>query len=70
MALTEAAAVALPVAVVAEDGGLGGAEDSGRRVGTRVAEARARVLGEKRVGGVDLAVAGEAELGGVGAAVE
>lgn len=59
----------LPVAVLAEHGALGGAENGGWRGVAGVAELRPGVLGEQLVGGVDFAVAGETELGGVSSAV-
>lgn len=59
----------LPVAVLAEHGALGGAENGGRQGVAGVAELRPGVLGEQLVGGVDFLVAGEAELGGVSSAV-
>lgn len=62
--------VGFPVAVLAEDGGFGGAEDGGGGGIACVAEQGAEVLGEELVGGVDLLVAGEAEFGRVGSAVE
>lgn len=65
-----AGAVPIPVAVLAEEEPLGLAEEGGGGGVAGVAEEGAGVLGEEGVGGVDLAVAGEAEPGRVGPAVE
>lgn len=59
----ERGVVGLPVAVLAENRGFGGTEYGGRGVIACVAEERARVLGKELVGGVNFAVAGEAEFG-------
>lgn len=60
----------LPVAVLAEHQGVGAAEDGGGSGIAGVAEQEASVLSEELVGGVDLAVACQAELSGVSSAVE
>lgn len=60
----------LPVAVLTENRGVGGTEYGCRGIIACVAEQRPRVLGEELVGGVNLAVARETELGRIGSAVE
>lgn len=60
----------LPVAVLAEHRGVGAAEDGGGSGIAGVAKQGASVLSEELVGGVDLAVACQAELSGVSSAVE
>lgn len=62
--------VGVEVAIGAKEEAVGAAEDGGGGGAAAVAEGEAGVLGEDGVGGVDMAVAGEAELGGVGSAVE
>lgn len=63
-------AVGVEVAVGTEEraAGGGGAEDGDRRGAAAFAENRAAVLGGHYVGVVDMAIAGEAEAGGVGPA--
>nr|GLL30641.1 hypothetical protein Itr_chr07CG00700 [Ipomoea trifida] len=66
----EAGRVGLPVAVLAEDGGVVAAEDGRRRRVARVAEQRARVLGEERVRRVHLTVAAETQTRRIGSAIQ
>lgn len=60
----------VPVAVLAEVEFVGGAAVGGRGGAAVVADLGAEVLAGEEVGGVDVAVAEEAELGGVAPAVE
>lgn len=62
--------VPLPVAVLAENGALRGAENGCRRAVARVAELRPRVLREQLVRAMDFPVAREAELRRVRPAVQ
>lgn len=62
--------VGIPVAVLAEDEVVGGAADGDGLGGTVVADLGAEVLAGEGVGGVDVVVAEQAELGGVSSAVE
>lgn len=68
--MNETAAVGLPVAVVAKHRAVSFAENNGGGIVAGVAEKEAGVLGEELVSRVYFKVAVEAELGGVGAAVE
>ena len=61
---------ALPVAIVAKNRTLVGAEDGGRGGIACVAEQGTGVLLEELIGRVDLAVAGEAELRRIGSAIQ
>lgn len=54
--------VLLPVAVLAQNRGVGGTEYGGRGMIACVAEQRARVFREELVGGVNLAIARETEF--------
>lgn len=60
----------VPVAVVAEEEVVGGAANGDRFGATVVADLRSEMLTRKSVGGVDVLVAEQAELGRVGPAVE
>lgn len=65
-----AAAVRIPIALLAEDEAVGGASEGGGLGGAVIADLGAEMLLGEGVGGVHVLVTREAELGAVGAAVE